>query len=801
MKRTDRFFVYMLLCIITVTFMYVKPTLVRASNIDGVITVSTPKALLKEIKKKKSSTILFESDNNSTLTIKLCNNSNNKKLIINAPNMKIINKSKFKTITVLGGRIYSERISGNKIKIEDNDILFSIYKNVTVKKLIVSGNIQIKKGKNASVKKYSVKKNTEKKDDVSNNMKDFDALISRISQDVWNSKRRYKDVTLDEPVKNNQDGYYLSDVDYLDHTSSNWPALSHLEYIIAYIKNIGSDKIRKCSDETYNYINGLIDYWISNDFYNDNWYYNKIALPYEFTDIAIMFKEFLSSDQLQKIKMIIDRGTIGRGISKDDIIPSSNDTDYLLISIRNAIIFNDDLLMKDCIRIVNELIDFGSSYRNGIQADYSYFDYSMLASGGSYGRIYSDNISYFLSLVHGTNYQVNENKEKLFIDFLLDGQYYFHYKEGTPHFSLARSSVLANGGETFKKCVERLIIYDDIYRVDELKNYYNSFEDSSFFKSEIKDFDYSATIVSVSPKIYLAVRGCNNKYSMTNVQNNEGVLNYNLSYGSNTCYMKYGNEYSSIGEVFDFSMFPGTTTYYESDDELEFRYKQGYNRSWGHIDFVKNIESNCVFITDSTYDVGILSSELHNGDISGKNCFIIYKDSIFVLGTDFSAQNEDGKTIVTTVNQCLADDEHQYNGKVLMNESYVNNGIKYTNLCKTEMITEKKMQSGSYYRTNRNASEEVKSKNVFRCYYNWGCEKGSFSYAYVVSDEDSAIGIKNIINDEKCQLIEFDDGLIAGIAYGEYTYNNGIIEKTFLENTLIIDSIDTSNRVNIDSID
>ena len=130
------------------------------SKAGSLVIVSTKKELVKAIKKKAASTILFKTDDSAKLTIKKYANAKNKKLIVNAKNMDIVNKSKFKSVTIMNVKTWSERISGNNIVLGSEKAVFSIYKNVTVSSLTAPDYRNIKFGKKASVKTVNYTKVT-----------------------------------------------------------------------------------------------------------------------------------------------------------------------------------------------------------------------------------------------------------------------------------------------------------------------------------------------------------------------------------------------------------------------------------------------------------------------------------------------------------------------------------------------------------------------------------------------------------------------------------------------------------------
>ena len=77
-----------------------------------------------------------------------------------AKNMDIVNKSKFKSVTIMNVKTWSERISGNNIVLGSEKAVFSIYKNVTVSSLTAPDYRNIKFGKKASVKTVNYTKVT-----------------------------------------------------------------------------------------------------------------------------------------------------------------------------------------------------------------------------------------------------------------------------------------------------------------------------------------------------------------------------------------------------------------------------------------------------------------------------------------------------------------------------------------------------------------------------------------------------------------------------------------------------------------
>ena len=89
-------------------------TPVQAAS-DDMKVVYTLKQLKKALKSKSGGSIVFRTEVNDSITIPSVKAAKNKDVYIVAPNLKIKNKSKFKSITLKSVAAYTEAVSGNTI--------------------------------------------------------------------------------------------------------------------------------------------------------------------------------------------------------------------------------------------------------------------------------------------------------------------------------------------------------------------------------------------------------------------------------------------------------------------------------------------------------------------------------------------------------------------------------------------------------------------------------------------------------------------------------------------------------------
>ncbi len=155
-KHFSKTIALLLVMVIIGTLTCTTPFKVKASEEANAIIVTTQKSLMKEIAKKSAATIILETSKSTTITMKskvakTIKRAKNKKVIIDAPNAKVRNYLKFKTLTIKNAKAVSERVNGNKITVQSATTKFSVYKNITVKKLTIPAYTQVTLGKKAKI--------------------------------------------------------------------------------------------------------------------------------------------------------------------------------------------------------------------------------------------------------------------------------------------------------------------------------------------------------------------------------------------------------------------------------------------------------------------------------------------------------------------------------------------------------------------------------------------------------------------------------------------------------------------------
>ncbi len=630
-------------------------------------------------------------------------------------------------------------------------------------------------------------------------LSDFKLLQEKYIASQWNGSPNEDQVKqLTSTLKEWQGTYCYTDIDYNSTSKSAWDNVNHLIRLSHLINAYGKERL-KTDEAARETVMKLLNYWLAKNYTASNWWYNEIQTPRYLAFIGLRIKEYLTDSQKEKMDAIIGKGTL-KGSAKATTYTGANLTDMMATTILHGIFTDDyELLMAAVDRVAEEIV-ISDGKAEGMQTDGSYFQHgNLLSAAGSYGSVFVQGMQSFITMLHGTKFALPEAKIKLFIDHILDGQSYFHRGQGTAYFSIGRSVVYANGSGQLLSAATAFSQLEGFYRQDDLKQYVEAFTDFSKSVARSKFFPLAYTLISQSPEAFIGVRGAHESIVLTEVVNTQNTLGYNMSYGSNTCYMYYGDEYQAIGAVLDFSMFPGITAYHENDQTLMNRYTASYNKTWGKNTYKG---THCAGLTNDALGLGALYMELKNDGITGKLTYITYKDTLYALGADLNCSKSSNATeIRTSINQCKLDDpavagvavEKNKKALTVSGKDVITNGaFAYYNLGEGNLILEAKTMQGSYSRTDSAGSTAIQSADVFSLYISHGTKLENTSYAYAVkanSKKDAPksadeIGIAEIINTKDVQGIVFEDGHYAVVFHkaGSVTLKNG--------NTLTSDKAD-----------
>jgi hypothetical protein len=305
-------------------------------------------------------------------------------------------------------------------------------------------------------------------------------------------------------------------------------------------------------------------------------------------------------------------------------------------------------------------------------------------------------------------------------------------------------------------------------RRDEFEDFYNKLRAGVQPVVGVKYFPVARFLTLHTEEMYISFKGTDNEMTPAEICTGENYLGVNLSYGTNCSIIREGNEYADVGFLLDYSAMPGTTSRYETDEEL---------RAYPDFTFVK--------LSDMT-DFGGAQKD----DIAA--CFVgntRYNTSAVVSGFALpygmvilgaGLKEAEGKPIRTTVNQCHA------KGEVLISADgmeVTHRGVLCRNLDRmTAMRASVSYRETDHRRNNYPHYKDSHSGNVFLLDIPTNPEHPE--YAYMILPTEKAHRTASVImNTVDIQAVEADDGRIIAVFHkaGEFEYKGKTVKGGDLE--------------------
>lgn len=541
------------------------------------------------------------------------------------------------------------------------------------------------------------------------------------------------------------DLYLYPDINYEDDNRSIWRAGFH--YYRMELQIIKSGRERIDDDPLWrDKMLGAIRFWVENDFKNSNWWQNQIGMPQTMVNLAIAFEDYLTDDLIFGLKKLISRGTFRANEGINEIIDlvgfgKSSTADAwtganlvwgAATTIKFALWLEDEDLLRWAVKRLAKEIKFS---REGIQEDGAFCQHGPRWYSGGYGRSFVYELAPIINVLRETSFALPSEKIDMILMHILDGQRMMmkngFFDFGAVGREYARPGALEAG--TLKKALPLIIADESLARHEELVSFYNDIASS---EDKFEGTEYYSSIAQLCHKkngMYFGIRGRTEGVFGSESCNSEGILSYNMSYGTVTCVMERGQEYFDISPFWDYSKIPGTTARGESDEELLL-----------HEGWSSTLETPCRAYGKSDGDCGVLCEDAVHDGISLTASYFVFNGAMVALGTDIKDKTPEKGELFTTVDQC-------FSHYTECGENFAKNGnVIYKNLDKnTHFCSRVYRQKGKWSRNNLNLSTESIYEDMFSVTIPV-TEYGK--YAYLISSE-KAPEVEVIRNESDCQAI------------------------------------------------
>ena len=569
-----------------------------------------------------------------------------------------------------------------------------------------------------------------------------------------------------------KDGSF-TDLDYSSQDLSNWEPAIHLSRIVTLCSMI------YCPDNGYyrnadgiNAIAQGIKYWFDNGFKSANWWFNTVAVPGYFQDIALFQPEGVEKyqDDINEVcegVLSEGNGDSTRPFILNDPLASTQSTlrsytgngsgppSRILATLKLLCISNipeeeKDAWIQDCMTgLSHELslkatpVAYNTSGLLGdtlnIQADYSYHDHGPSIMQNSYGIGMLVDCCTVFRYLKGTKYKITDEAADELANLILDGFRWTTHNNYYVNMTMGRNAGVYSGRSylladtrlsTYSYLSDMLIHeYPTVKRKNELQVqqaiYANPDGDayvgnrvwwsSDYMAHSRENFLFAAHAPSTRTNATESILGINKKALFM------GDGHYNL--------LKRGDEYTIQAEA-DWNKLAGTTV------------EQGYTN------FSPTLREGVTGQTDFTGGVsdglnGMTLMEYDHLGVTAKKAWFCFDNEIVCLGSDINSKAKGN--IVTTVNQTKFYGEVKAGigseGKVLEAEAknidgtkwVLHDGIGYVFRGDEKLIEEHAVRNGKWNDIDDGAAEDIVGESeVFILTIDHGTKPLGASYEYIL---------------------------------------------------------------------
>ncbi|MGV3588380.1 MAG: polysaccharide lyase family 8 super-sandwich domain-containing protein [Adhaeribacter sp.] len=561
---------------------------------------------------------------------------------------------------------------------------------------------------------------------------DFEIIKERVVSELMETKIEASRVAA-ILERMNPDGSFKN-INYADLSrTAGFPHRFHtsdLLYLAKAYKNKKSKyyKSRKLKER----IIASLKYWVDHDFVGDNWHDSQITTPTNLGDFMLVIGDELPKDLVTKAQPIIRRANMNASGAR----PSGDRIVIAGILAKNMLFVGDKAGFDEVIKIIAGEIKFNTGKR-GIQSDYSFHhreDRVNNTTSYGYGK-YANEFGSWSYYVANTQYAFAKEKINQLVDYYLDGIYKQMVYGIYTDVSVKNRSITQEEGP-FKPHsvteIERLLISTD-YRKKELEEIMKLRKgEAKPSQSFAKFFWQTEHFVFQRPNFYTTVRMFSTRNrNMEEPYNGPGKPTHHRADGTNYLMLK-GDEYHNIWPVYDWQKISGTTIMQKpklhGPENIQL---DGLN------DFVGAV-------TDGLYGAVAFDFISPHDQVKAKKAWFFFDEEYVCLGTDIKSQPS--LPVATTINQALmrSDVTIMQNGQVkkLLPGNHELKDLKLVYHDKIGYIlpapatvhlsNQAEQGRWSDITDQKNISQAVVNKEVFKLWFDHGKSPNKASYAYIV---------------------------------------------------------------------
>ena len=511
-----------------------------------------------------------------------------------------------------------------------------------------------------------------------------------------------------------------NDIDYTTKDRGSWHSTLHVTRMLALTKLYCHPSSQWYKDERLkDLIHKSISYWGKTMPKCPNWWHNDIGVPKKMIAAMLCIREELSQEEVAIGLKVLERSAFGK-TGQNKVWLAGN-------QLMKGLLIDDEALVVKARNVISEEIIMTDE--EGIQADYSFHQHGPQMQFGNYGLTFIDVMSFWCSVLNGTDYAFSDKQNGLVISLISEGMRWTVYKGIMDHNACGRQP-FRNGpaGKAASVTIAMRQFGDMIPQQGELVGgRYFPCSDYGVFRQK----DWFASVRMHSRRTI--------GYEYTNRENQHA----HFSADAALMFMQSGDEYKNIQAIWDWRKLPGVTAY---EDGNQVPLSAVTDDREGRKYVSNDTEAVNGYASD---DCLVTAFELRRDGMTGKKVVVCFDDCIVALGAGLGCSLEGVSCLTTALEQS------HYMGKEKSGQNWVyHNDRGYVVLDGASLHISTQMQQGNWYDIDNTLPAKQDSGRVFKLWVEHDASSMDNSYAYVILPYVSARQVAKWAKKPEVEIIE-----------------------------------------------
>ena len=203
--------------------------------------------------------------------------------------------------------------------------------------------------------------------------------------------------------------------DYIDYKSrerSDWPVKRHVENLYIMARGYKNKESKYYNDQTVLLkMQKSLEFWCKGNYRSDNWWPQRIGVPKTLSPILILLEDEIPDSLMVKCIKILDAAGLDM-IGQNKVWMSG-------VVLMKGLLLDDIELVKQASASILEEMKIASEGQEGLQQDFSFHQHGAQLQNGNYGLAFADNISYWMTILDGTEMSFPKEQKVALRNFLL----------------------------------------------------------------------------------------------------------------------------------------------------------------------------------------------------------------------------------------------------------------------------------------------------------------------------------------------------------------------------------------------